>query len=244
VRASGGGQAPRGTPFAFGDAISRRSFLHRAGLVGAAAALAQVPALLDARGLLAAAAAQSPDLTEDTLNGLVAFVLPGSDPYSVAQGQSFNGPGGLAANTVPVLIKTLDNVVPAATFVGPNAAVPVSGGVATLLNSYAGRVNPAATNGGFPSNFSRLSFAEKAKVFELWEQEPSGDGTEMRFLAGILPGVVTLLALSEAGVFDPSTRQPSSRPVGWDISGYGGPAEGHAELKGYYRGLRSATDNA
>jgi hypothetical protein len=103
-------------------------------------------------------------------------------------------------------------------------------------------VNPAATGGGFPSPFARLSFAEKAKVFELWEGEPSADGSEMRFLAGILPGVVCLVAVSEAGVFDPQTRTATKRPVGWQITGYSGPSDGHAELKGYYRGLRAATD--
>jgi len=211
-------------------------------MLGAASVLAQVPALLDARGLLATAAAQSADLTEDTFNGLVAFVIPGSDPYSVAQGQSADGPGGIAAGAVPVLIATLDSVLPLATYVGPDATVPVSGGVATLLNSYASRVNPAAAGGGFPSPFARLSFAEKAKVFETWQAEPSQDGTEMRFLAGILTGVTNLIGYSEAGVFDPKTRAPTRRPVGWDISGYRGPAEGHAEFKGYYRGFNSAID--
>jgi hypothetical protein len=28
------------------------------------------------------------------------------------------------------------------------------------------------------------------------------------------------------------------RPVGWRLSKYGGPAEGHPELKGYYQGRK------
>jgi len=204
--------------------------------------VAQLPGLLDARGLLATAAAQSADLTEDTLSGLVAFILPGSDPYSTAQGASFNGPGGIAAGTVPLLTYVLDHIVPVGTVIAGDTTLPASGGVATLLNAYATRVNPVAAGGGFPSPFSRLSFAEKAKVFELFEGEPSMDGTELRFVAGILPGAVALLSFGEGGVYDPKTRSVSRRPVGWDISGYGGPAEGQAELKGYYHGFRQAID--
>lgn len=225
-----------------GYELSRRALLQRVGLLGAAAALAQLPALLDARGLLETAAAQSADLTEDTLNGLVAFIFPGSDPYSVAQGEKFDGPGGIAAGTTPLLIYVLDHIVPVGTVIGGDATLPASGGVATLLNAYATRVNPVAAGGSFPSPFSRLSFAEKAKVFELFEGEPSMDGTELRFVAGILPGAVGLLSFSEGGVYDPKTRSVTRRPVGWEVSGYGGPAEGQAELKGYYHGFRSAID--
>ena len=44
----------------------------RAGLIGLGAALAQLPALLDAKGLLQAAFAQSQDVVQDTLSGLIA----------------------------------------------------------------------------------------------------------------------------------------------------------------------------
>ncbi|MEA2443606.1 MAG: hypothetical protein QOJ12_898 [Thermoleophilales bacterium] len=75
--------------------VSRRTFLHRAGALGLAAALAELPIVLGRRGLLEQALAQSTDLTTDTLNGLAAFVLPGDDPYSVAQGESHPGPGAI-----------------------------------------------------------------------------------------------------------------------------------------------------
>ena len=55
--------------------VSRRTFLQRAGLLGAALASVDLAALLDAKGLLATARAQSGDLTVDTLSGLVAFVV-------------------------------------------------------------------------------------------------------------------------------------------------------------------------
>src|SRR3954452_10806622 len=123
--------------------VSRRAFLQRAGLFGAAFASFDLVALLDKQGLLATAKAQSPDLTVDTLSGLVAFIFPGDDPYSVAQGEKANGPGGIAAGAVSALINGLDHYVPANT-VGGNLAVPASGGVAALLNQYATQVNPAA----------------------------------------------------------------------------------------------------
>jgi hypothetical protein len=219
--------------------VSRRAFLQRAGLFGAAFAGFDLAALLDKKGLLATAQAQSADLTVDTMSGLIAFVLPGNDPYSVAQGQKANGPGGIAAGGVQALIAGLDRYVPVTTL-GGNQSLPASGGVAALLNDYALRVNPVAANGGFPSPFARLSFAEKAKVFEMFEGDPTLEGTEVRFVAGILPGFSAFVSVSEAGVLK-ADRTLSKRPVGWGIAHYGGPAEGHAELKGYYRGHKKAS---
>jgi hypothetical protein len=222
-----------------GDGLSRRTFVQRAGLFGAALATIDLAALLDSRGLLGEALAQAPDLTRDTLNGLVAFVVPGDDPYSVAQGQSFGGPGGIAAGAVEALIHGLDHYVPLASLPGGNGA-PASGGVAMLLNQYALQVNPAASAGGFASPFARLAFDEKAQVFQRFESEPGADGTELRFVAGILPGFVAFLSYSETGVRDVATGELKARAIGWDIAKYGGPAEGHPELIGYWRGHRSA----
>jgi hypothetical protein len=218
--------------------LSRRAFLQRAGLFAGALASVDLVALLDKKGLLATAQAQSADLTVDTLSGLIAFVVPGNDPYSVAQGEKANGPGGIAAGGVEALIAGLDRYVPVTTL-GGDQSLPASGGVAALLNQYALRVNPAAANGGFPSPFSRLKFEEKAKVFELFEGDPTLEGTEVRFVAGILPGFSAFVSFSEVGVRK-ADRTLSKRPVGWNIAHYGGPAEGHAELKGYYRGHKKA----
>jgi hypothetical protein len=223
-----------------GDGFPRRTFVRRAGALGAALATVDLAALLDSRGLLPAAQAQTLDLTTDTLSGLIAFVAPGDDPYSVAQGERAAGPGGIAAGAVQALIQGLDEYVPASTVAAGSTTLPASGGAATLLNHYAERVNPLATGGGFPSPFARLSFIEKARVFELFESEPGADGTELRFVAGILPGFAAFLSFSEVGVLDRATRRLSKRPVGWDIARYSGPAEGHPELRGYYHGHRSA----
>jgi hypothetical protein len=203
--------------------------------------LGQLPDVLGARGLLAEAQAQSVDVTTDTLSALVAFILPGNDEYSRAQGTPTSEPGGIAAGTVPVFIDNLDNFVPAAVN-RTTTTVPASGGVATLLNDFALQVNPAAAEGPFVSPFARLSFAEKAEVFRRFEADETTSGVlnEVKFVSGILPGFVAFLAWSESGVLDPATRQPTSRPVGWQLSRYAGPAEGHRELKGYYQGRRAA----
>jgi hypothetical protein len=218
--------------------VSRRAFLQRAGLFAGALASVDLVALLDKTGLLETARAQTADMTADTLSGLIAFIVPGNDPYSVAQGEKAGGPGGIAAGGVEALTAGLDRYVPVTTL-GGSQSLPASGGVAALLNEYATRVNPVATGGGFPSPFARLSFAEKAKVFEMFEGDPALEGTEVRFVAGILPGFSAFVSFSEVGVRK-ADRTLSKRPVGWGIAHYSGPAEGHAELKGYYRGHRKA----
>ena len=204
---------------------------------------AVLPGLLQARGLVDEALAQSADLTHDTLSGLVAFMFPGDDPYSAAQGVTAPGPGGIAANVVATFIQNLDQYVPAGTPLTGDRSLPASSGVATLLNSYANQVNPAAAGGAFPSAFSRLSFAEKAEVFKRFESEAAAADTEVRFVAGILPGFAAFLSFSEAGVFDPATRGVTKRAVGWEVASYVGPAEGHREHLGYWKGRKKAVQS-
>lgn len=220
-------------------ALSRRAFLAGTGGLGLSAALAGLPDALARHGWLEAALAQNGDVTLQTLNGLAALIVPGDDEYSVAQGVSTPEPGGVAAGVATELAEGLDDFVPAPLVAGSTGiTVPASGGVASLLNSIALQVNPAATNGGFGSHFARLSFAEKGEVFRRFESDPSLADTEFRFVAGILPGFVAFLAYSEAAVFD--NGRLTSTPIGWRLTGYGGPSEGWNELKGYYRGRRAA----
>jgi hypothetical protein len=203
-----------------------------------------LPGLLGARDLIDEALAQSADVTADTLSGMIAFMFPGDDPYSAAQGVTAPGPGGIAANVVQTFIHDLDNFVPAGTATSGNVAIPASSGVATLLNTYATQVNPAAAGGPFPSAFSRLSFAEKAEVFKRFEGEAAAADTELRFVAGILPGFAAFLAYSEAGVYDPARRAVTQRAVSWDLSAYAGPADGHKEHLGYWKGRTKAVQSA
>ena len=86
--------------------------MERGGALGVAAFVAQLPGVLSAKGWLEDAYAQSGDVVVETLSGLVAFILPGDDPYSEAQGTKTDEPGGIAAGTVPVFIRNLDAFVP------------------------------------------------------------------------------------------------------------------------------------
>jgi hypothetical protein len=223
-----------------GRGLTRRDLIERGGTLGLAAFVAQLPGVLEAKGWLEDAYAQSGDVVVETLSGLVAFILPGDDPYSEAQGTKTDEPGGIAAGTVPVFIRNLDAFVPVAIPGVGTETLPASGGVAMLLNRYALEVNPAAGEGDAISPFARLTFDEKAQVMQLLEADTLWDDTEFKFVSGILPGFVGFLAWSEAGVIDADTREPTKRPVGWKLAKFDGPAEGHPEFRGYYRGHRSA----
>lgn len=242
------------------SAINRRQFLARAGVLGAATALWQVPGLLRLRGWEDAAYAQDADLVRDTLNGLAAMIFPGDDPYSVAQGDATDAPGGVAANTADIFIECLDLFLPAPDGPGPLAndnTMPLSGAVANLLNVVALSVNPAAAGGMFPAPFARLSLAEKAAVFQALEADtglPDADLPEpftratgnFKFVAGIIPGFVAFLAYGEWHAFDPQTRTLTKRPIGWNHTNYQAgrtvPVEGWDEFIGYFEGRRAVDE--
>jgi hypothetical protein len=204
---------------------SRRSFLEATLLAGAAATLLQARAFLGSRGWLEAAQAATLDLTHDTFSGLLAFVVPGSDTYSVAQGLSTTEPGGVDAGATEVLITTVDESTP---FI-PSFSAQVT----TILNSLALAVNPAPS-GIFISPFARLSFAEKAGVFEIMDMTDA-----LEPLGGILPPFVAFFSYSEAGAFDPATRSLTGAPLGWTLSNYRGVADGRDEFLGYFPGTRN-----
>lgn len=70
---------------------ARRHFLRCTGLAAAAASLLRRGPLIAA--LMQGAHAAAPDIVNDCLNGLLAFVVPGPDAYSVAQGAYTREPG-------------------------------------------------------------------------------------------------------------------------------------------------------
>jgi hypothetical protein len=200
---------------------SRREFIGHAVFAGAAAAFLPAARFLEARGLLDPAAGAPIDLVHDTFNGLLAFIVPGSDAYSIAQGVQTPEPGGVDAGATDVLIATIDDSTP---FVPQFSAV-----VAGTLNFVAQAVNPSAA-GAFASPFARLSYAEKAAVFQFMDANES-----LQLLAGLLPLFVAYFVYSEAGVFDPSTRSLTAQPLGWRLSNYSGVADGRDEFLGYFR---------
>jgi hypothetical protein len=215
--------------------MSRRSLLGCSMLSVCAAALEPVAQVVLDRGWTKVANADEQDpliLLRDTMNGLVAFIVPGPDSYSVHQGVSTTEPGGIDANIVDVLIASFDKSQPA-----PPPFPSASIMVATVLNNIAMAVNPSPPD-SFPSAFACLSFQEKVGVFAAMEADPS-----LRSLAGLLPTFVGFLSYSEAGVFDPVTRTLTGQPVGWTLSGYEFE-HGHDEFKGYYQNRISVAGNS
>lgn len=99
-------------------AVSRRTFLARAGVLGAAAGAglvvpaARADALLPLPDLVALLRPVLAELARDTFNGLTVFVVPGPDEYSAAQGTPRSEPGALEAGATDFMLESLDNFVP------------------------------------------------------------------------------------------------------------------------------------
>ena len=99
---------------------SRRSFLARTGVLGAAAAASSLPATpVGAQGLdrlledgTEAFEPALRDLTRDTFAALAAFVCPGPDRFSVQQGETDDDPGGVDADGGGFLAHALDTYLP------------------------------------------------------------------------------------------------------------------------------------
>lgn len=236
--------------------LSRRDFLACLGGVAAvSAAVSALPGVLAGQGWWSAAYAEDGDMVLDTYNGLAAMMWPGNDAYSVAQGESNGRPGAIAANTGRHVLALLDSIVPQPDMAGRSNddTVPLSGSVASAMNSVALMVNPAAAGGPFPSPFANLSFADKAAVWRVLEEDtrqvadrdPTHGLGVLQFAFGVLPALVQLFAFSEVDVFDPVTGALVRRPIGWDHCGYHGtsldPVEGWDDFRGYYEGRREAS---
>jgi hypothetical protein len=208
--------------------VSRRGFLGNMLLVSAALAFTRATDLLTSRGWLQAADVPGADLLHDTFNGLLAFIVPGPDDYSVAQGVSTVEPGGVDESVTDILIATLDETTP---FL-PQFSATVAG----ILNGIALVVNPSSS-GQFLSPFACLSFAEKAAVFQIM------DGTDsLKPLAGVLPAFVAFFCYSEAAVFDPVTRSLTGHPIAWDLSSYQGVSDGRNGFLGYFENRRQVRE--
>lgn len=201
----------------------RRTFLKISVLAGISAALSASPL---ASSFMGSARAATVDLVQDTLNGLIAFVVPGPDPYSVSQGVSTAAAGGIDTQILQVLIQTIDESAP--------YAPAFSAVTASILNQFAEAVHPGVS-GSFSSPFASLSFAEKAAVFQFMDATPS-----LAPLSGVLPGIVAFLCYSDAGSFDAASRTLTSTPLGWSLSNYSGTADGRAEFRGYWLGRTHA----
>lgn len=203
--------------------ISRRSFLGNVAFTAAASALLSARGFLDSQGWLEAATAAPSDVVHQTFNGLFAFVVPGPDEYSLAQGVSTTEPGGLDAGAVDLFLETLDQSTPLPDF---------SAVVAGTLNGIAQQVNPAAS-APFDAPFANLSFGEKVAVFGVVDSID-----QLKLLGGLLPLFVAYFCYSEAGVLDRATRTLTGDPVGWRLSQYQGVSDGRNEFLGYFQNRR------
>jgi hypothetical protein len=199
------------------DELSRRAFVALL-----AAALTPLPRAWPA------AAAAPPDVVLDTLDAVVAYVVPGDDRHSAAQGVSSPHPGGVAARAGEGVRATLDAAAP-----GTAAAA------AAVLNGFARAVDPGADAragaAGFSAPFAVLSFAAKTAVFE--QLSESVDDT-FRMLGGLLPAIAAFVSYSEYGALGASGL--TGRPVGWQLTGYDGAVDGTDDFRGYYGGRRRA----
>ncbi|WIX89867.1 hypothetical protein [Amycolatopsis sp. DG1A-15b] len=200
-----------------------------------------IPVLL-AGGTARAAALPLPPV-DDALAGLVAFLVPGRDGFSVWQGRTSSTDGGVAAGAGPALRYVYDQAIPYPIVGRPfDLNLPGAAAVAAILNLVAIEVDPAAALGPFAASFANLSFAGKVEVFRRLEEPGLADGTPVRFILDTLPTLAAFVSYSEAAVFDRAANRLTTIPVGWRISAYQGIGEGWNEFRGYYRGIDRVTD--
>lgn len=182
-----------------GLAYDRRSFLARAGLLGAVvgagglfprSALAQGDPLDDVVNLLNPVLQQ---LGRDTWNGVATFVVPGPDAYSRSQGTPREEPGGMEAELPDFLIAALDDFVP----FPQEIARPVTAAVASGLSD----------SGAVPHGLADLLPGEVARLDEALKRLIDTDATIPLSVA-----VALLLNLLATQVDPVSVRGPFLSP--------------------------------
>ena len=200
------------------------------------------------------------DFMINALDHFVPFPDALAQPISAAlvTGLADTGFAVPGLEVLPVQLRSLDRAL--AAYLHSDEAIPLSFPIAGLLNLMATQVNPLAVNGAHLSPFARLTYAEKAKAFELIEKTDS-DLVELldvhfpeplkasvsgllKFVGGALIEFATFGAYGEFAVYDRSSRTLKARPVGWDLTGYqpDGPVEGWDDFIGYYQGRQEVHD--
>jgi hypothetical protein len=120
------------------QALDRRVFLARVGLLGAALSvpvvLARVAGAVREPTQLAAGSFPLLDaLTQDTLSGVAVFVVPGPDAYSRAQGTPRTEPGAIEARAPAFLADALNNFLPFPDLLGRPLAQALAGDLRRTL---------------------------------------------------------------------------------------------------------------
>ncbi|WP_216216026.1 hypothetical protein [Amycolatopsis aidingensis] len=205
-------------------------------------------------------AAEGTDFLMNALDNFVPFPDQVAKPIgaALATGLADTGIELPGLDLLPVQLGTLDKALRA--LLENDATLPLSLPIASTLNLLATQVNPLAVNGPFLSPFARLSYAEKARVFQLLEgqdsdlvalldvhfPEPLRHSVSglLKFVGGALIEFATFGAYTEYAVFDERTKQLTGRPVGWQLTGYqpNGPVEGWDDFIGYYQGRTEVHD--
>lgn len=212
--------------------------------------------------------AEATDFMIEALDNFVPFPQELARPVATALTTAVSDlgiqlPGELLGNTLGGLLRllrlpidTLDGAL--RKVLNVDDTLPLSLVVALLLNLVATQVNPAAVSGPFVSPFARLSFAEKASAFSLIEgpdadlvarldtqlPQPLSQSLSglLRFVGGALLEFPAFATYNEWAVFDPATKSVTATPVGWQLSGYGGPSNGHDDFLGFFQDRREVHD--
>jgi hypothetical protein len=205
--------------------------------------------------------ARTPDFLIQALDNFVPFPDELARPLAAALATGLAGTPIQLPSLLSGLplrpVRTVDKALTA--LLQNDQAIPLSLTVALTLNFVATQVDPAAVNGPFLSPFSRLSFAQKARVFALLEggdsdlvalidqqlPQPLRQSVSglLKFVAGSLLEFAAFGSYSEFVVFDAGSRSLSGRPVGWQLAGYlpNGVVDGWDDLRGYYQDRRRVT---
>jgi hypothetical protein len=215
-----------------------------------------------AQGVQAAGEGAIDARTTDFLLNAADFFVPLPDGFARAvvsglrtgaDDTGFPIPGELLGPILD-LARTVDDEI--VSLLANDDAIPLSLVFALTMNFFATRVNPAAVNGTFLSPFARLTWAEKAAAWEMFEQadpdlvaaidsglpQPATETVSgvLRFAAGALVEFGGFGTYSEYSTFDPVTRTLTAEPVGHRISAYSPAAAGWDDLKGYWKGRTEA----
>lgn len=177
---------------------------------------------------------------DHTFAGVAAFVVPGNDRFSKQQRVSTDRPGGVDAQAGRVLQETLDSAIPLVAG-KTELAAPGALGVALLMENLALSRNPLTVFGPFSSPFANLRFAEKRWVLQKLDALSLLEKATIEFAANAIITLGALGAYSEFANFDRRTGTLDGRPIGWDLSAYGGVSDGWPELIGYYQGRTEVT---
>ncbi|WP_199435542.1 hypothetical protein [Qaidamihabitans albus] len=200
------------------------------------------------------------DFLIDALDNFVPFPDQLAKPIgaALATGLADTGIELPGTELLPAELGTLDKALRA--LLESDATLPLSFPIAGMLNLLATQVNPLAVNGAFLSPFARLSYAEKARAFQLLEgpdsdlvalldvrfPEPLKNSVSglLKFVGGALIEFASFGSYTEYAVFDARNKQLTARPVGWELTGYqpDGPVEGWDEFIGYYQGRTEVRD--